>query len=253
MANRVRILAFGCLHAPITHGPFFNWIIRQIEEFKPDHIVNLGDWYEGLAASRWPRHDEQGWSVYDEHRAVLNQAIAINTASPESKKHWLYGNHDDNLFGSQPNRIPKELREAVQWRNKPENCNALNGWNVIPEYGDRVRLRLGPITFQHGTKTSMAGLRDSSYDHGTPFGLHVSAHTHRPEPITQARERRSLLPYWFCNVGTGIDYSKAFYMQRNSIALWGRGICLIEAPGVSQSRTAYASKQWDAELRLFSR
>lgn len=247
-----KILGFSCLHAPITHGQYFNWLIGQIEEFKPDHIVNMGDWVEGIAMSRWPKNDRQRWTWYDELKALSEQAVAINVAAPSAKKYWLYGNHDDNCFGDHPDRIPADLREAVQWRNNKDAAVALKDWNVIDRYTDRTRLRLGPITFQHGTSANQSAEKDKAYLNGTPYGLYIQGHTHRPVELTQARERQVRLPYWYCNPGTGIDFDKAFYMERCSMALWGRGAVLIETPGVEHSRTAYASKQWDATVKIHS-
>lgn len=99
-----RIVAFSCLHAPITHKGYFDWLIGQIEESKPHYIVNLGDWYEGKWAKRWAKHKDENWSVLDEHKAVAEQAKAINLAAPKATKIWLYGNHDDNSFNVHPDR-----------------------------------------------------------------------------------------------------------------------------------------------------
>lgn len=229
-------------------------MIRQIEDFKPDSIVNLGDWYEGKAAKRWPSWSDEKWSLADEHRAVAQQAEAIRAAAPDASLYWLYGNHDDNLFGMQPDRIKDDLKDAVQWRSNVLAAKALEPWQVIEKYGHRVRLRLGPVTFQHGCDTSVASDRDGSYLYGVPYGLYVRGHTHRPCPVTRAQERRTPMPFWYANPGTGAEWDRMHYMDRCSMALWGRGVVVGEIPqsAVTQRRTAYASRCWDAELRVHS-
>ena len=247
-----RIAAFSCLHAPITHKGYFDWLLAQIEEYKPHYIVNLGDWYEGLASKRWSRYEDEEWSVYDEHRAVAAQAQAINEVAPQAEKWWLWGNHDDNLLGDLPDRVPKDLREAVNWRNFKPTADALDKWNCVENYGDSVKLRLGPITFQHGCAHNESAEKDAAYLYGVPFGLYVCGHTHRLKDVTQAKERKIPMPYWYCNPGTGMDFERANYMRRQRLVHWGRGVALIEAPGVDQSRAAYRKVNWSAEVKVHS-
>lgn len=249
---RTKFLAFSCQHQPTTHVGYQEWLLEQIRVHKPDVIVNLGDWYEGLAASRWPKHPTQVWTLFDEHRAVAKQAREINEVAPTAKRWWLYGNHDSNLF-NEPHRIPEDLKPAVQWRAMPEICKPLFEWDVLDVYSHRSKRRLGPVTFQHGTDLQQSAEKDNSYHYGTPFGLYVAGHTHRPLRVTQCRERKALLPYWYANVGCGMDFEKAaHYMNRASMNLWGRACIIGDCAGADQRRTAYASRQWDAEVLVHS-
>ncbi|WP_196300525.1 hypothetical protein, partial [Streptococcus pneumoniae] len=74
--------------------------------------------------------------------------------------------------------------------------------------------------------------------------------THRPEQITQARERKVMLPFCYANVGSGADFDKMHYMDRQSKAMWGRALILgtATAAGVKEGRKCYAKVSWDAEL-----
>ena len=248
-----KIVAFSCLHAPISCKGYFDWLIGQIEEFKPNYIVNLGDWYEGKWAKRWLKHKDESWSVLDEHRKVAEQARAINQAAPKSQKIWLYGNHDDNAFSVHPDRTADDIVPAVHWEENKDASKALEKWSVVKKYGHDVLKRLGPITFQHGVDLSSAGIKRETVYYSTPFGLRVSGHTHRPTDVTQLELSGAPLPYWHVNPGCGADWDKMHYVDRMNKQNWGRGVVLIETAGVEQSRSAYASKQWDAELRIHSR
>lgn len=250
----VRFAAFSCLHAPITDPKYFAWLIKQLEEFKPAHVVNLGDWYEGKAAKRWPSWSDEKWSLEDEHRAVYRQAQALNDACPDAQFYWLYGNHDDNLFGIQPDRIADDLKDSVQWDRRADLSEELALWKVVRKYNHREKLRLGPVTFQHGCAANVSAEKDSSYLYGTPYGLYIQGHTHRPVRVTRAEERQKFLPFWYANPGCGADWGRMHYMDRMSMAKWGRGLIVGEIPesSIRESRTAYASKNWDAELRIHS-
>jgi len=251
-----RILSFADLHAPLTHAGFFNWLIEQIEEFKPHIIVNVGDWPEGKPAKRWEKYADEKWSALDEILEVSRQADAINKAAPDAVKHWIFGNHCANFFKDLPGRIPDDLQACVDWRNL-RGTEPLEQWKILEEYTHESKLRIGPVTFQHGCELSKDGYRackDMAYMFGTPYGLHVSGHSHKPLAVTRCEERSIKLPYWVCNPGTGADWDRMHYMDRLSKHRWGRGVVLIEVPdsSVKQSRSAYASKQWDAELRVHS-
>lgn len=189
----------------------------------------------------------------DEHLSVASQISQINDLVA-GQKVWLYGNHDDNIFTLHPDRIPADTIDSLHWRQNKFAAEAFENWTVIEEYGHRPRYRLGPITCQHGCAISDKAEQDAAYQYGTPWGLYVSAHTHRPTLVTRARERKVRLPYWFANVGTGADWSRMHYMDRMSMGLWGRG-CLVgevTESSVANRKSTYGSKQWDAEIRIHS-
>lgn len=247
-----RGVAFGCLHAPITHPGYFDWLIGQIEEFKPDYLFNLGDWYEGLAGSRHSRDPRHNWTIFTEHNAVKQQAEAFNLAAPNATKYWVYGNHDDNLFGIHADRVPEDLREVVQWNNHEGVRKALEGWRVRETYKHGERVYLGQISLGHGCPVTESAAKDEVYSFGVPYGLDIRSHTHRPEPVTQARERKVVLPYYYANTGTGADWDKMHYMDRQSKQLWGRGAVFFEVSCRGEGKEVKAQPNWEAETRVHS-
>lgn len=251
---RKRFLAYSCPHEPIVNRGWFNWLIGKIEEHKPDYIVCLGDLYEGKAAKRWPAWSDEKWTLEDEHRAVVQHIEAVNSAGRDAIKYWLYGNHDENLFGNAPDRIHEDLKDAIQWRNHALVSVALSSWRVVAQYGHRVRLRLGPLTFQHGVDITSGLAREGQLAayYGTPYGLYIRGHTHKPLPVSRVEWGQFPLPYWFANPGTGADWKRMHYMDRCSMARWGRGCIIGEASGIEQRRSAYGSKQWSAETLIHS-
>lgn len=256
MADTARIIAFGDLHAPLTHAPYFDWLLGQIEDFRPHYVVNVGDWFEALAAKRWARYPDEKWTAQDEVQAVVAQAAAINAVAPDARKVWLYGNHDDNLFGCHPDRIPVDLREIVNWRMM-RGTEALESWEEKTTYTHGFRFRLGPVTFQHGCDVSKDGLRamfGSAILYSSQNGLLVQGHSHKPVHPQECEIRSLPTRFWVANAGCGCEWDRMHYMDRFQKAKWGRGCLLIEtsASACKVGNTAFARKAWDAELRIHS-
>lgn len=252
--------AVGCLHAPITHPGYLDWVLKTLEEYKPDIFVNLGDWFEGKAAKRWPDHPSETWDLTTEFQHVSKQAQSLNVVLGDCQKYWLHGNHDFNLF-HEPHRVHKDIQPLIQgWRdsNPYGIATALEDWKIIEKYGHDVKLQLGPLTFQHGCQTGkgipQSHLKDQAYSYCRPFGLHVSAHTHEPVAPSQCRERSVWLPYWYANTGTGADWDKMHYMDRASKQGWGRGLIVgtVCEKAIRNRKPHYATKEWSADLLVHS-
>jgi predicted phosphodiesterase len=247
-------MAIPDLHAPITSQTFFNWMIGQIEDFKPDYIINIGDWFEGKPSKRFSKWPGESWTLEQEKKEVARQAHAINSAAPNATKVWIYGNHDFNQFGDDPDRVPADYKDCVHWRNHVATAEALKDWTVIERYSHRTAYRLGPVTFQHGCDVAKASMQRASYLYGGPNCLYVCGHTHRPCDVTQAEHLGIKLPYWWANPGTGADWDWMRYMDRMSMADWGRGVVLGEVSdsAVSNRKATYSSPQWAAITRVHS-
>jgi len=253
-----KFLAYGCPHEPITHKDYREWLFKNIEDYQPDYIVNLGDWFEGLGGKKWDKHPSETWLILNEFDAVRKHAQRLNEICPNAKKVFIFGNHDSNLL-HEPHRMDDETRAFVsrEWFNMLETD--LKGW-IIPckQYAHNEFFRLGQITFQHGCNTGRGQanthLAKQAIAYGVPYGLHVSAHTHAPAPVTQIRFLDIHTPYWFANVGTGADWEKMHYMNRASKDLWGRGLLrgTVSRRSVDQRKAFYSSPQWQAELLVHS-
>lgn len=250
----MRLLSFGCIHHPIADPKAIRFLHDQIEEFKPDVLVNLGDWYDGEGWSRWD--NENDWSVCDEYRAARDHARVLNSFSFIKEFIWLYGNHESNL--QEPGRVKRSNRQMLHWRDwSPESGglrDEVRHWRIREAYGARERFSIGPITFVHGTKASVYSARDEARMHGSHMGLTVSAHSHRPVDVTRDVQAGSIpADLWFANVGTGIDVDRARYTNRLNVQAWGMAVCKIEIHTkdktmLREGRKIYPTKRWDAEV-----
>jgi predicted MPP superfamily phosphohydrolase len=229
---------------PVHDEATRQWRLDQIERFQPDYIINLGDWLDADAATRWPNEHE--WTLADEYRLLAKDAREISLRAPQAQKVWLLGNHDDNLRA--PNRIPKKLREVCSWEQNPDVQAALDGWKTIP-YSERHYFRLGHVTFRHGCSAAVNCDRNGAMLHGVVNGLTVGAHTHRPVQPTQVILPGKLpLPYWYANVGCGADWNKMEYVTRSNIALWGHAVGLIQVN--LKPRSSAVGCQWECEIKV---
>jgi hypothetical protein len=248
MAFTTRFLAFGCVHVPIHCEEFRQWRLEKIREHKPDVIINLGDWHDANYASRWDNEDD--WDALAEFDALRQDAIDTQAAAPNAQIVWLHGNHCSN--GMQPGRIPKKVRGAVEFAKNEKLRDVTQNWKIVP-YGHHEFYRLGQITFQHGCQTNVNAERDQALGYGVPFGLHVSAHTHRPKRIApiELPGRVPCFGMQYCNVGCGADWSRMHYMDRANKQLWGRAV-LVGTVNAKQRRAWFGSRQWDGELLIHS-
>jgi predicted phosphodiesterase len=214
------------------------------EKQKPDVVVCLGDLFESDASSRWP--SEAPWNFEEE----LLQADAflkeIRKVSKCSTPVWCIGNHEDNAIS--PHRFSKKIRSLIDFRR---HMDEVNNWKLIPyDYSPRGVFRLGQVTFLHGYEAGVNSDRDQGLMLGTPHGLTIMGHTHRPtEGICQARlSARKYLKSWHCNVGTLCDVRQMHYVQRTNTSLWGSACCIGVAEDLQSPRV---SSRWKAKQLVY--
>lgn len=210
--------------------------------------MNLGDWHDSDYASRWD--NENHWTALSEFEALRDDALDLRKAAPRARFVWVHGNHDDNPL--QPGRVPEKVRGAVEECKRRILEPAIQGWIQVP-YAHTSYYRLGQVTFQHGAQTNVYAERDQAIAYGVPFGLHVSAHTHRPKRITPVEAFGGpIFGLQYCNVGCGADWDQMRYIARSKHHLWGRAMLFGECDASLDPNLLYATKMWDAELKIHS-
>jgi len=244
--GNARIIAFSCCHAPFTPDSHKGWLLEQIREFKPNVLVNLGDWFESAAASVHP--DEHQHDLADEYEFAASMSAEFRKAAPKARLVWTLGNHDDNIQKKDARRVPKNLRSLVHW-NRSEWADEFRRWEQYPYVKDeRCCFQMGQVVFYHGFAHSESSdeseaLEMAMYLGGHSHRLFVRGHTHRPEHVTQCRRNSKVpLPWWHANVGT-IGPLKPGYMERQSTLRWGVACAKVEC-----DPKARMGKSWDCEI-----
>jgi hypothetical protein len=97
-------------------------MLRQLEDFKPDLVVHLGDLMEASPASRWANEDD--WSAEDEYIASAGLLDAITGHSPQAEHVWCMGNHDTRFSSRLAQTAPQYVR--VHGTDLPDHFDAWN-------------------------------------------------------------------------------------------------------------------------------
>lgn len=246
-----RFAAIGDLHCPHHDEEMVRRTIDELRHWQPDVAVIIGDVLEAQAASRWPT--DSGHTLMDEYRAAADVIGRLREAAPKARWVLCEGNHDANIRAR--GRLAADLREAVDYRLHLRK--ALASFTVVPYLNSRAgTYRLGPVAFAHGFDTTANGGRNDAIRLGSPGGLLVVGHTHRPLPVTQARiNEKVLLPYWYCNTGT-LSSLKPDYTARLNTDRWGSGIVIGKAKMGRAVQTNSGGRlgrrwTWEAETVIF--
>jgi len=255
--NVVRWLAYGCAHAPLHDPDAIDWLCEQVEEFRPDYIISLGDDLEADGASRWP--SEEGFDLLDEYAAddeIKRQIMDAGGRRCEYVR--CMGNHDHNILDW--GRVDPKLRRLCDWRQPQHtldgaqvNKNALK-WKLATTYDfcrRRGVFRLGQVTLGHGWRTGAKADAEHSVLLGAPYGLWVGVHTHRPQHVNQAMMTSKVpIPYWFANAGTMRNLDPN-YMTRHDKTMWGQAVVVGDADlRAGPAKSLRVSRQWNAETRV---
>jgi len=244
--GNARIIAFSCCHAPFTPDSHFDWLIRQIREFKPNIVVNLGDWFESAAASVHPH--EHKHDLQYEYEFAAKQSVRIRKAAPKAKYVWTLGNHDDNIQKQDPRRIPVGLRSLIHWNRSPWGEEFRRWEQYQYSQDEQCMFSCGQVFFYHGFDYGKHTDEKETKKMARWTGWHanrlyIRGHTHQPCRVTQMGERREdEWPWYFANVGT-IGPLKPEFMKRKDTTRWGVACAKVEC-----DPKARMGKSWDCEI-----
>jgi len=244
--NEVSFVAFSCVHAPLHDPEAIDNIVELIGREQPDVVVHLGDGHEMSWASRFDDAGEvDALSEYEEHNKILK---CIRTASPDSRRVFLPGNHEWRLYSP---RIEPCIRAALHWRkHQPE----MQHWEEPCKYlfcRHRGVFRIGQVSFCHGFSSSNTGIKREVTSLTREWGLYVHGHLHRP--TQEGPPERVLagaswpLNWWRANPGCLREMSPEF-MTGQDKGLWGHGAVVGKAQLIKSPRS---KRCWEARTIIF--
>lgn len=251
MAKSEKFVAFGCPHFPLQDDEAIGWLIDTIRREKPSVVAHLGDGIEANAASQWDDAKELAIELGDEYEAHNAFLAEVRKAAPNARRIFRAGNHSSNITAA--GRLDKRIRKICDWRS-PKNQPELAHWSVGAEYV-YCRARgcswLTPqVCLGHGHETTEGGVEVEAmyFTKNAPFSLYLTAHTHRPKPVSEIVWKKLPMDRWMGNVGTLRDMASANYMDRKRRWEWGQACVVGEAMPLKSPRM---SKEWSAETRVF--
>lgn len=240
-------LAFGCLHAPFHDKKAVDLLIKSIEKYKPDIILNLGDFIEGNAGSKFVKTDSEKYSIIKEFEAADAISQRIIEASPESRRIWIQGNHEANLVDK--TRVDKRFREICNYIDSPYLPTAKE-WLHPVKYGSARRntVRFGQITAGHGSQIIKYADQAQAIRYAEVNNLWIGAHTHKFKRVTQCETVYGKLPFYYANTGTMGNLYRD-YANRFNTDEWGAAIVVGET---TLTHSSLNKVHWKAKTKIFS-
>lgn len=174
-----RTLFIGDLHAPFSNLSLLDKIYRFAEREKPEVIVQIGDLYDHLSHSRFPRSTASTFNARQEQEAARAQAETmwseVRKAAPAAKCYQLWGNHDARPL----KRILEVYPEAEDWVS--EMITRLMTFPGVETLDDtRQELMLpGNIMVHHGYRSRLGGHRDFAMLNAVVGHTHVGGVVYR--------------------------------------------------------------------------
>jgi len=260
MSQIAKPLAYACTHLPLLDPGAEEFLLQQIEEHKPTHIIHLGDLHEADAVNRFGI--EYDWTLGYEMRQARDHLIRVRQFADKvcpvpPDMILMEGNHDWNIRDW--HRTKKHLVELIDYRGCEDSpsplTNELRHWKWFPyEYSKSGIYRLGQITFCHGFHAGQGADKKMALTKGLvlPYGLYVGGHTHRPESVQEVQHYNKPLDIYYCNTGTLGDIWNGFtYMQKKDRSAWGQGVFLGECELWRYTEKFIPNtKCWTGEVRV---
>lgn len=212
------ILVIPDLQVPFQHPYALKFLKSVRDEFKPDHVVCVGDEADACALSRYPK-DPDGDSAGVELRKTRRALRPYYEAFPEVKV--CNSNHQQRLYKRAFEAgIPRELIAGYR-----EYLSAPEGWEW------RDYWIVDGIKFEHGDRASGIGVGPKLVDangRSTVYGHH-----HATAGLGYVRKDERT--YFWMNVGCLIDedsYAMSYTKMHRTKPIHSCGIIVDGVPQV---------------------
>lgn len=214
------------IHVPCEHKESVDAVLRFIKDFKPDTLVQLGDFCNFDSLSKHPI-GRPGEFIYLEDELDASNALLdkLDAAVPKHcKKYLVGGNHEDrysvyktqHLYFSE--QITRSLKEFKEWWDEYKLPTRKN-WNWC-EYGGWFEL--GKIIYTHGWASGSNSALDTSRRFPGKNVLFGHTHQHLVYGCMDEHQR----PIEIESIGTLSQFDLA-YLRGKPPYNWTRGFSYI--------------------------
>lgn len=143
-----KILILGDIHFPFHSKRALEKVYEFCREFQPEHIVQMGDLFDFLAHSKYPR-SINNYSPQEEESIARESAEemwkTLKSISPDAKCYQLVGNHDLRPL----KRVLESAPQVEHWvQDYWSKLISFEGVETI--YDGREELEIAGILFTHG-------------------------------------------------------------------------------------------------------
>ena len=207
-------VAFGDAHGDMACRESINALEKHIEEFKPQHRICLGDFFDFRALRKGIGNDES--DAYD--NLVSDTTAGYMWLDRLRPTVFLNGNHEHRLYRVAEEAANGLVREyAIQGVKKLEGHLRKMGCKVYPYHYEKGVHTIRKVAFIHGYVASQAAGKHSAEVYSPPGGATVMGHLHRIEAVHAVRH------------GGAQGYS---------------GGCLADIPRLHYAATRHGTMRW---------
>jgi predicted phosphodiesterase len=222
-----KILLLGDVHAPYHHRPSWDLMIRTGKRWKPDVIVQMGDFLDMYPTSTYSKRADRPLLIDGEIETgnkLLDQLDSLGA----KEKYMILGNHDARLA-----KYIEKNAQALTNLVKVEDLLQLKsrGWGVT-QFGDYLKLGKLYMTHEDGAVGRNAHMKAlDNYQANIAIG-----HVHRLASIYESNVRGE--NHVGLSVGWLGDASKCDYMKKVGERFWQTGFAtaLLRPNGIVHTR-----------------
>lgn len=222
-----KVLLLGDVHAPYHHKSSWNLMMRAAGKWKPDIVVQMGDFLDGYPVSRYAKNPLRPQLIDDEIK-VGNQLLDQLDSLGAKEKHLVMGNHDQRLADYVQNNAPA-LTNIVRFEDLLHLKS--RGWKVT-SYRDHLKLGKLYLTHDTGSAGRTANLKAlDAYQGNVGIG-----HVHRLSVTYESNIKGE--SHMGLSVGWLGDAKSADYMNKVGKRYWATGFAtaILRPDGVVHTR-----------------
>ncbi len=216
-----RIVIFGDIHFPFHHEKALKEALYIAKQFKPTHVVQIGDLYDQYAFSRFSKKNLE----LPEEELKRGRVASVefwdsisSSCGGKTKRLQILGNHDIRMFKRAQERLP-EVQDLI--KEKTEELYTFKGVTTV--FDDREVTQIGDVAFHHGYLSKLG-------DHAKYFGKStVVGHSHTGGVVYQQYEGKVI---YELNAGYLADQTAEPLKYRpTSTSKWTLGLGTIDELG----------------------
>tara|TARA_Y100000590_G_scaffold227910_1_gene257215 strand:- start:40122 stop:40874 length:753 start_codon:yes stop_codon:yes gene_type:complete len=185
MSKFKKWVAFGDSHGAHVDKNAVTALEKFIKDYKPDHIIGLGDFFD-VAALRSGLSSQES-AAYDD--LVSDMLWGYDTLERLRPSVYLLGNHEHRLWRVANDHVNGLIRNSAQQEiNRMEKFCKERSVQLLPYHHNDGVYRLGNLSFVHGYTASMRAVAEHAlhYSQGPGSGT-IMGHLHRVEHASAKR------------------------------------------------------------------
>lgn len=205
MKNLEKFFIYSDMHIPFHSNNLLASSFYFLKDFKPDHVINIGDLLDFDMFSSFSKDPERLLSFEDDLEIARNYWKKVRQiAGADAKLYYCVGNHEERLqkflFSKAPelSKISNLSLESLL-NLKEHNVSIFHEWERLTfhgkfevKHGKQVATKSGYSAHKEMDKIMMSG---------------VTGHVHRAAKVIMSKNN---IDYTWCECGHMADLSKGF-------------------------------------------